>query len=75
MYFQVQVLVFNQHKVFNFFLMLSTGEKPYVCEVCNKAFARRDKLVLHMNKLKHITPSNIAPLGKRTITIPREYAS
>lgn len=48
-----------------------TGEKPYVCEVCNKAFARRDKLVLHMNKLKHITPSNIAPLGKRTITIPR----
>lgn len=52
---------------------LFSGEKPYVCEVCNKAFARRDKLVLHMNKLKHITPSNIAPLGKRTITIPRTF--
>lgn len=42
-----------------------SGEKPYVCEICERAFARRDKLVMHMNKLKHLTPSNIAPLGKR----------
>ena len=34
-------------------------------QVCNKAFARRDKLVIHMNKFKHVTPTNIAPLGKR----------
>jgi len=34
-------------------------------KVCNKAFARRDKLVIHMNKFKHVTPTNIAPLGKR----------
>lgn len=33
--------------------------------MCNKAFARRDKLVIHMNKFKHVTPTNIAPLGKR----------
>lgn len=36
-----------------------------MCEVCERAFARRDKLVMHMNKLKHLTPTNIAPLGKR----------
>lgn len=34
-------------------------------QVCSKAFARRDKLVIHMNKFKHVTPTNIAPLGKR----------
>lgn len=34
-------------------------------KVCSKAFARRDKLVIHMNKFKHVTPTNIAPLGKR----------
>lgn len=60
---------FPLNTIYNFYF---PGEKPYVCEVCNKAFARRDKLVLHMNKLKHITPSNIAPLGKRTISIPRK---
>jgi len=35
--------------------------------VCDKAFARRDKLVIHMNKMKHRTPTNVAPLGKRSI--------
>lgn len=37
----------------------------YFRQVCSKAFARRDKLVIHMNKFKHVTPTNIAPLGKR----------
>lgn len=41
----------------------------FLISVCNKAFARRDKLVIHMNKFKHVTPTNIAPLGKRKTTL------
>lgn len=38
----------------------------FFLQVCDKAFARRDKLVIHMNKMKHRTPTNVAPLGKRS---------
>lgn len=38
--------------------------------MCDKAFARRDKLVIHMNKMKHRTPTNVAPLGKRSADKP-----
>lgn len=43
----------------------NTNDHINVLQVCDKAFARRDKLVIHMNKFKHVTPTNIAPLGKR----------
>lgn len=43
-----------------------------IFQVCDKAFARRDKLVIHMNKFKHVTPTNIAPLGKRHNNINSE---
>lgn len=51
----------NEQLKFNFFF---TGEKPFKCEVCNKAFADKSNLRAHVQTHSEEKPFSCSRCGK-----------